>query len=60
MSDDTLAEADKPELLANAKYLSEMAAKNEERNPSVLKSVLRSISCGSACQNGKRCAAEAP
>jgi hypothetical protein len=46
VGDDTLAEADKSELLSNIKYLTEMAAKKEERNPSVVKSVLRSVSDG--------------
>jgi hypothetical protein len=46
VGDDTLAEADKSELLSNIKYLTEMAAKKEERNSSVVKSVLRSVSDG--------------
>jgi hypothetical protein len=47
VGDDSLAEVDKAELLSNLKYLSETAAKNEEeRAPSVLRSVLRSVADG--------------
>jgi hypothetical protein len=47
MSDETISEAAKAELLSNMKFLSEAAArKQEERSPSVIKSVLRSVSDG--------------
>ncbi len=49
MNDDILPQPDKAELLSNVKYLSEMAAKQQqERSPSVLKSVLRTVSEGIA------------
>lgn len=45
--DDTLREPEKAELLSNVKFLSEMAAKSDaERNSSVVKSVLHSVSEG--------------
>jgi len=45
MSDEVLSEKNKTELLSNVKYLSEAAAKGkDDRNSSVIKSVLRSVS----------------
>jgi hypothetical protein len=47
MKDDAVSQADKEELLSNVRYLTEMAAKKQdERSPSVIRSVLRSVSDG--------------
>ncbi len=44
-NDDTLEAAKRAELLSNVKYLGEMSAnRNADRNESVIKSVLRSVS----------------
>jgi hypothetical protein len=49
VKDDVLSETEKAELLSNVKYLSDAAAKKEEpRNQSVIKSVLKSVSDGLA------------